>query len=235
MGWGSRAGPYAASPPPYRITPPARRGLRFSPEEYKHIAMAVGALIAAFTISFLSPFGGARRITTAAIVQVVLGATVAVVTGFLLHELMHKAVAQRYGAWAEFRSSRTGLLFAIFTALIGFVFAAPGAVYIAGPLTREQNGRVSLAGPLTNLVVSLAFTGGWLALVGAVSGDLAFYAGGILFFTGYINAFLGVFNMLPIPPLDGSKVLAWNIGIWAIAIVGMGALLALYFLGFILP
>ena len=108
-------------------------------------------------------------------------------------------------------------------------------MYIAGPLTREQNGRVSLAGPLTNLVVSLAFTGGWLALVGAVSGDLAFYAGGILFFTGYINSFLGVFNMLPIPPLDGSKVLAWNIGIWAIAIVGMGALLALYFLGFILP
>ena len=58
-----------------------------------------------------------------------------------------------------------------------------------------------------------------------------YFVGGILFFSGYINAFLGVFNMLPIPPLDGSKVLAWNVAIWAIAIVGMGALLALYFFG----
>ena len=232
MGWGPRDYPYATYPPPYVISPPARRGLRFSPEEYKHIAMAVGALIAAFTISFLSPLGSARTITTRAVVQVLLGATVAVVTGFLLHELMHKAVAQRYGAWAEFRSSRTGLLFAIVTALIGFVFAAPGAVYIAGPLTRQQNGRVSLAGPLTNFAVALAFTGAWIAVPSLSSGDVGFYVGGILFFTGYINAFLGVFNMLPIPPLDGSKVLAWNVVIWAVAIAGMGGLLALYFIGF---
>src|SRR5437762_2913090 len=140
MGWTPGAYPYAGIPP-YVITPPSRRGLRFSPEEYKHIALAVGALIAAFTISFLSPFGGgASVITERVITQVLLGATVAVLTGFLLHELMHKAVAQRYGAWAEFRSSRTGLLFALFTAVIGIVFAAPGAVYIAGPLSREQNG-----------------------------------------------------------------------------------------------
>ncbi|HTD80605.1 MAG TPA: site-2 protease family protein [Thermoplasmata archaeon] len=232
MGWTPRAYPYAGIPP-YVITPPSRRGLRFSPEEYKHIAMAVGALIAAFTISFVSPIFGGPLPPTPAITRILIGATVAVLTGFLLHELMHKAVAQRYGAWAEFRSSRTGLIMAIFTAFLGIVFAAPGAVYIAGPLTRQQNGRVSLAGPLTNLAVALAFTG-----LGAafrfLTGDVAYYVGGILFFTGYINAFLGVFNMLPIPPLDGSKVLAWNVGIWALTIVGMGALFALYFLGFIL-
>jgi Zn-dependent protease len=235
MSWGPRDSAYPVYPQPYVINAPARRGLRFSPEEYKHIAMAVGALIAAFTISFLSPFGGGPpTITLRVFSQVLLGATVAVVTGFLLHELAHKALAQRYGAWAEFRSSRTGLLFAIATAVIGIVFAAPGAVYIAGSLTREQNGRVSLVGPLTNFVVALAFTGAVFGAAGRMSGDVAFFVGGILFFAGYINAFLGVFNMLPIPPLDGSKVLAWNVGVWAIAIVGMGGLLALYFFRFIL-
>ncbi len=228
---GGRGYSYSPYPPPYLITPPARRGLRFSPEEFKHIAMAVGALIAAFTISFVSPVFGGPLPATPEIARILIGSTVAVLTGFLLHELMHKAVAQRYGAWAEFRSSRTGLMMAIFTAFLGIVFAAPGAVYVAGPLTREQNGRVSLAGPLTNLAVALAFTGLGLALVPFLTGDIRFYVGGILFFTGYINAFLGVFNMLPIPPLDGSKVLAWNVGIWAVTIVGMGALFALYFLG----
>ena len=232
MGWTPRAYPYAGIPP-YVITPPSRRGLRFSPEEYKHILLAVGALTAAFTLSFLSPLGGGTAVTTKRILQVVLGSVVAVVTGFLLHELSHKAVAQRYGAWAEFLRHEAGLLFALVTAVIGIVFAAPGAVYIAGPLSRGQNGRVSLAGPLTNFVVALSFTGALFALVPRMTGDLLYFVGGILFFSGYINAFLGVFNMLPIPPLDGSKVLAWNVAIWAIAIVGMGALLALYFFRFI--
>ena len=233
MGWGPRDGAYPVHPQPYVITPPVRRGLRFSREEYKHILLACGALIAAFTISFVSPIFGGPLPPVRDIARILLGATVAVLTGFLLHELMHKVVAQRYGAWAEFRSSRTGLLFAIFTAFLGIVFAAPGAVYIAGPLTREQNGRVSLSGPLTNFLVALAFTGAWfaVALAGVLSGDIKYYIGGILFFTGYINAFLGVFNMLPIPPLDGSKVLAWNVVIWVLSIVPMGGLLALYFFG----
>ena len=37
MGWDPRSGAYYPYPPQVVITPPARRGLRFSPEEYKHI------------------------------------------------------------------------------------------------------------------------------------------------------------------------------------------------------
>ena len=231
MGWGSRDDPYAATRAPYVISPPVRRGLRFSREEYRHILLAVGALTAAFTLSFLSPFGGGPPVTTKRIIQVVLGSAVAVVTGFLLHELMHKVVAQRYGAWAEFRSNRSGLIFAIITGLIGIVFAAPGAVYIAGPLTKEQNGRVSLAGPLTNFVLGLAFFGGYVGASLTLGGDVGDYAIAILYFTAYINIFLGGFNMVPIPPLDGSKVLAWNPAIWVLVIAGI----AFVFLGFLFP
>ncbi len=230
MGWGPSEYRYTISPP-YHIAPPVRRGIRFSPEEYKHIALAVGALIAAFTLAFLNLLSGPPYPTARGVAQIAIGATVAVVTGFLLHELAHKVLAQRYGAWAEFRSSRTGLIFAIVTGLIGIVFAAPGAVYIAGPLTREQNGKVSLVGPLVNFLIALAFLGTWFVLGGFLAGELGFYLAGILFFAAYINAFLGVFNMLPIPPLDGSKVFRWNVGIWAASIIGMGAVLAGFFLG----
>ena len=54
-------------------------------------------------------------------------------TGFLLHELMHKLVAQHYHCWAEFRADNMMLLFAVFSSFMGFLFAAPGAVMIYGP------------------------------------------------------------------------------------------------------
>jgi Zn-dependent protease len=79
----------------------------------------------------------------------------------------------------------------------------------------------SLAGPVTNLIV--AFTIGLLYglffyLVIRISGGLidngsmgfrVFTIFNQLFMnTIYINIFLAIFNFIPIPPLDGSKILA---------------------------
>ncbi|HLD75537.1 MAG TPA: hypothetical protein VI874_00840, partial [Candidatus Norongarragalinales archaeon] len=74
-------------------------------------------------------------------------------TGFLLHELGHKYVAIRYGAHAEYRMWTLGLVAAVILAVVfGFVFAAPGAVYIYGKeLTKKQSGNVALAGPAVNI------------------------------------------------------------------------------------
>jgi len=209
------------SAPYVTIYPPPRRGIRFSREELRHIVMASGALIAGFTLAFLNPLR--RTFTAGDALQTAVSATVAVLTGFLLHELAHKVLAQRYGAWAEFRSSPGGLLLAVVTGLFGFVFAAPGAVYIAGSLNKRENGLVSLVGPLTNLVIALAFLGSFLAFGPFLGGGLASWVGTILQFTGYINLFLGGFNMIPIPPLDGSKVIAWNPAVWILTLVAIGA------------
>jgi Zn-dependent protease len=155
-----------------------------------------------------------------------LVAAAAVVTGFLLHELMHKVVAQRYGAWAEFRLYPLGLVLALTFSLFGFVFAAPGAVYIQGRLTPKQNGLVSLAGPLTNVGVGSVFLVATFLVPGA---GLLTYALGVV---ATINMFLGLFNLLPIPPLDGSKVLAWNIPVY-ILMLGVTGFLLLISWGFI--
>lgn len=215
----SRASLFSA--PYVTIHAPPRRGIRFSREELRHIVMASGALIAAFTLVFLDPLR--RPISAAGALQVAVSATVAVLTGFLLHELAHKVLAQRYGAWAEFRSSRGGLVLAVVTGLLGFVFAAPGAVYITGSLSKGENGRVSLAGPLTNFAIALAFLGSLLAFGPFLGGGLAGWVGSILYFTAYINLFLGGFNMIPFPPLDGSKVIAWNPAVWILTLVAIGA------------
>lgn len=126
--------------------------------------------------------------------------------GFLLHELAHKFAAQRYGCVAEFRAFDQMLYLAVGLAVvIGFIFAAPGAVMISGMITRRENGVISLSGPLTNYVLALMFLG--LSYV--------YPALGFIFGTGFfINLWLGLFNMLPFGNFDGKKILNWNRYFW---------------------
>ena len=61
---------------------------------------------------------------------------------------------------------------------------------------------VGLAGPLTNLVIAFVVFG-FYALLGTPSGFL----GEALVLTVLVNLGFFIFNMLPIPPLDGSRLL----------------------------
>lgn len=127
--------------------------------------------------------------------------------GFLLHELSHKLVAQRYGCAAEFRAFDQMLFLALGLAfVIGFIFAAPGAVMISGMVTRKENGIISMAGPMMNFVLGLLFMGlTWV-----------FPPWASLFSVGFsINMWLGLFNMIPFGPLDGVKIFRWNTLVWA--------------------
>jgi Zn-dependent protease len=141
-------------------------------------------------------------------------ALVTVGSGFVLHELSHKFTAQNYGYWAEFRMWPFGLVLALVTSLIGFIFAAPGATYISGAsISTEENGKISLAGPLTNVGVAMAF----------LPFALYFPAGSTASHLGVIgleiNMFLALFNMLPVMPLDGAKVWHWGKVQWAAVFV----------------
>ena len=42
--------------------------------------------------------------------------------GFLLHEVMHKFVAQKYGLWAEFRANYGMLWLSVLMSFFGFIF-----------------------------------------------------------------------------------------------------------------
>ena len=128
-------------------------------------------------------------------------------SGFVLHELSHKFVAGKYGYLAQFRMWPIGVLITLGTSLIGFIFAALGATYISGSsVSNSRNGKISVAGPLTNVVVALVFLPFWLFAAGSL---------GLLGFVGFsVNMFLAVFNMLPIKPLDGAKVFSWKKLYW---------------------
>jgi len=128
--------------------------------------------------------------------------------GFLLHEMGHKVVAQRYGLFAEFRSFDPMLLLAIFFSLFGFIIAAPGAVMIQGKVSLEQNGKISLAGPFINVLLALLFLGG-LQLSNLYALRVGFA----------INALLAVFNLIPFGNFDGRKIFDWNKPVWGTLLV----------------
>ena len=161
-----------------------------------------------------------RQLVTLKFYQAFIVAAITVGTGFLLHELGHKIVAQRYGCFAEFRSFDHMLMLAVLMSFFGFIFAAPGAVMINGPVGVRRNGKISAAGPIVNLVLSVAFL--WVLLMQpeGILGIIAFYG-------FFINSWLALFNMLPFWNFDGKKVLRWNKKVYGIIVA---AALGLMFL-----
>ena len=153
--------------------------------------------------------------------------------GFIFHELGHKFVAMHYGYYAEYELWPTGLLIALVSSFFGFIFAAPGAVVIYSQGMEEKtNGIISIAGPIVNIILGLIF----FLILGSLGDFVYTEAGAIVYLICVlgtrINFFLAAFNLLPIPPLDGSKVMSWSIPIWLITFA-IAALLVLFFGGFL--
>src|SRR5207245_5370919 len=117
-------------------------------------------------------------------------------------------------------------VFAFLSCLIG----APGATMVSGYVTREQNGRISTAGPMSNLVIGTAFMLAAAAIVrtSSLTNLLAIFVTIILVNAWYLNVILAGFNMIPIMPFDGSKVWAWSKPVYAGILV---LALALYLSG----
>ncbi|MGB9837506.1 site-2 protease family protein [Methanothermobacter sp.] len=184
--------------------------VRFSKGEVRDILISMVVIAGVFAYVF-----SARNLQVALIL---LPATLVTVgLGFVLHEIAHKLMAMRYGFWAEYRLWPEGLILALVTSYFGFVFAAPGAVYIHGTyIDRDVNGKISIAGPLTNMMLALIF----LMASSVLPSPFRYVA--VLGYT--VNSFLALFNLIPIAVLDGAKVFRWNPLIWLIAAASAFAL-----------
>ncbi len=142
--------------------------------------------------------------------------------GFVGHELAHKFTAEKFGFWASYRMMPMGLLLALLFAVLGFVFAALGAVQIFGrsvtgrTMSREEEGVISMAGPTFNIVLSLFFMTAWV---------LNGHRYGIFSVGAYLNALLAVFNLLPFWILDGQKIFAWDKKVWLLGFIASAVLL----------
>jgi Zn-dependent protease len=143
-----------------------------------------------------------------------------VLIGFTVHEFFHAFTAYKLGDNTAKDQGRLtldpikhidpiGMLFVIFA---GFGWARP-VQFNPGALKhpKRDTALIAAAGPLSNLVLGIVFIVMIRLLLlfpagNRTAGDILEYVIEILFYCAFINVGLFVFNMLPIPPLDGSHI-----------------------------
>ena len=189
---------------------------QFSRLEIKHLLISIIVLTFAFSFALTK-----NNIIQAYsygfnLYNFILGfekAFLGVVIAFFCHEISHKFVAQKYHLWSEYRMYSKGLILA---AILGFftpiVFAAPGAVMFRGKVRLFEMGRIALAGPLANIIISI-ITFYLYIFVFFESATLNIIFG----FICLINAVLATFNLIPFRSFDGYKIYIWNANIWIIS------------------
>jgi Zn-dependent protease len=141
-----------------------------------------------------------------------------IILGLTIHEYAHTLVALRLGDDTAKQAGRLTLnplkhidpIGFIFLLVAGFGWAKP--VLIDGSKLRHPRRDdilISLAGPVSNLLLAVL-----IALILKISLLLAPYNGGVLhrdilnvcIAAVYINIGLFIFNLIPLPPLDGSHL-----------------------------
>lgn len=130
----------------------------------------------------------------------------------IIHELAHGWIANRMGDPTARLAGRLSLnplkhldpVGTLMLLFFGFGWAKPVPINLAN-IRDQRRGliMVSAAGIVANIVLAFAALLGWRLLSPSASVETKM----ILYYTAQINIILAAFNMIPIPPLDGSKIL----------------------------
>lgn len=163
--------------------------------ELIEIAKSAGALTLAFSLFYF--IHNRSLLNAISWYELIFVTLLSIAGGFILHELAHKYFAIKFGADAKYSGDDKMLILAIIGGIIGFIFAAPGAVVIRGNLNKNRLGIISFAGPFSNFLLVALFA------------VLAFiYPPFIL--GSVVNTWIGAFNLIPLAPFDGQKIFRWN-------------------------
>jgi len=184
----------------------AARGIRFSHKEIQDLVIAALLVIGVG----LSMVGFSSLLTNSNGVDYVMLTlfTIMFTASFFMHEMAHKIVAQKNGFWAEFRLTFVGAALTLLSIISPFFkIISPGAVMVAGNPDKEKTGKISIAGPTTNIVLSTI-----LLTITVFAPDKQIFALGAAF-----NAWIALFNLIPFGIFDGFKVFGWNKRVWALA------------------
>ncbi len=140
----------------------------------------------------------------------------------MIHEVSHGLMAHRLGDPTAKMAGRLTLnplkhldfLGSFFMPFLLFIFQSPVIFGWAKPVPfnpynlknpKRDSGLIGLAGPLSNISIAIIFglIGKFLFFAGLTNSPIFIFLDVVIL----INIVLGIFNLVPISPLDGSKII----------------------------
>lgn len=188
--------------------------LDFTWEQDGELVLAAGLLTTIFAIAYSWP---------------IYFAFLAGASGLILHEMGHKIVGRYFCINnTEFVIKPLGIIIGFVSAILfHMVLASPGGVTIGNNASKHDIVMEALGGPCTNLLI-FAITFPLSFAVPIIVTVAPGVTANVFLTIAIINLYYGTFNLAPIPPLDGWRVVTRNQTLWALvfvpAVVCVGAI-----------
>jgi len=201
----------------------ARDTYAHSTDELRDLIVSILVLGFVFTLALFSGGNPIRYVLDPSFLPHFLIATALAGVSLLAKELAQKATTRALEAHATYELWSPGIVISLLSSLLGVAFTAVSGVTIASESTErygrwqvnlsvQQLGIIGAIGPLMCLSLGMAFLM-LRTLSPMVLGESLFVV------AAEINAYLALFSMVPLRPVDGAKVLRWNMAIWAFTVL----------------
>ncbi len=170
-------------------------------------------LLAILILGFITSYNGPSSVNT--MLANFIPNLIIIGIAFIVHEFAHRQVARKLGFFARFELWSFGALGSLLLSIAtngSVAFAAVGAVMIypvadlwgrVRVMSEKDMFYVAVAGPLSNIGISIISVAAYL-----------FIRNNWLLESAYINIWLSIFNLIPFPPLDGSRIFSYDWKIW---------------------
>ena len=189
-----------------------KSGFDFSKNEIRDILIAFTLITVLFAIRSSDEFNQIFYNIPIVMIGIALG--------FICRELICKKAAMKFNYWSEYKIFTPGIILAFLTSFKGFMFTAPGSVYIYGNANDRENGLICLSGIVVHILFSIVFLGLAILMQSPEIGnswfnDLLF----AIFSMGFLtNGYLAFFGLFPIGSIYGAAIYNWNRILWFIII-----------------
>ncbi len=179
----------------------------------------IDLLITTIIISFLSVLNPILTNRTW-LIQFIIS-FVAIGVSLLIRIVVQKRVGKKYDIIVEYKIDHNLIFIAVLIGLLtegAITFSAIGYTILSTffserighkykNISYEESGKIALSGTITHILLALS--------------SLVLYPINRVFFNEILkaNTFMAIFNLIPIPPIDGHKIFWWSRLVWVTAFI----------------
>ncbi len=175
-------------------------------KDFRDTVLAILLLTLIFAYNFQNPVGT---------VNSVIPALLAVGVAFFVNKIAHNLLASKFGCAAYYKLWLPGIIFGLLLMIMGFKFPVVGLIIVhpfafgrwgfkSRRLSMMEEGLVGFIGPASNIMLAMLFS---------------LFPGSFFSYMSFVSAYFAIFNLLPIKPLNGYRIIVWKPLAWFFLVI----------------